>query len=512
MNSISPQMLGLVAGDMRLVGSASPQGQPPEPTLKRLVRAAVRWRWVLIAGVAAGAVVGAAVTLLSTRQYASTERLQIARDTAQVVNVGALSREVSVGDQEFYQTQYGLLRAQALAERVARDLGVVDDPAFFRMFHKSKDFATNPGPAGRAARNGIAGEILLARIEIAPVHGSSLVDIQATTPLPALSQRIAQTWSRDFIASNLERRQAPANYASQFLEARLDQLRGRLEASEQRALDYAASQGIIDLPSGVSTGATTDAAARTPVNSKIIRGRSLVSDDLIALNTALETATADRIQAAGKLAASGAAPDASGDALEYRAIGVLREQRADAASEYAKLAAQFAPDDPSAKAAHAQVDALDAAIRAEESRVHASLQQTYQAAQAREQALDQRVNALKGAYADLRQRSIQYNIYQREADTNRELYDALLQRYKEIGVAGAVENNNVAVIDAARLPSYPSSPRLSINLLLFTLAGAVIGVIVAAILQQIGDGTLKDEPSPAGGVTNDVGAGSARSA
>ena len=102
--------------------------------------------------------------------------------------------------------------------------------------------------------------------------------------------------------------------------------------------------------------------------------------------------------------------------------------------------------------------------------------------------LSQRVNALKAQLSDLRQRSIQYNIYQRDADTNRELYDGLLQRYKEIGVAGAAENNNVAVVDAARLPETPSSPRLSVNLLLFTLAGAILGLIVVAVLEQLGEG------------------------
>jgi len=504
MNSISPQMLGLVAGNVSLVKTSALEGRPPEATLKRLLRAAVRWRWILIGGIAAGAAVGVVITLAATRQYASTERLQISRETAQVVNVGALSRDVAIGDQEFYQTQYGLLRAQALAEHVARDLGVVDDPAFFRMFNKSEAFAANAGSAGRAKRNEIAGEILLARVEIAPVHGSSLVDVQATTPSPDLSQKIAQTWGRDFIASNLERRQAPASYASQFLETRLEQLRGRLEASERRAMDYAASHGIIDLPAG---GGGPRASS-----NEAIQGRSLVSDDIVSFNAALEGATTARIEANSRLAAANNQPDAGYGALEYRAIGVLREQRADAASEYAKLAAQFAPDDPSAKAAHAQVDALDAAIKSEENRIHASLQQTYQAALAREQALTQRVNTLKGALADLRQRSIQYNIYQRDAETNRELYDALLQRFKEIGVAGAVENNNVAVIDAARRPDQPSSPRLGINLLLFTLAGAVIGMIVAGALQQIGEGALEDEPSPGGGATNDAGVGSTRSA
>jgi succinoglycan biosynthesis transport protein ExoP len=108
-----------------------------------------------------------------------------------------------------------------------------------------------------------------------------------------------------------------------------------------------------------------------------------------------------------------------------------------------------------------------------------------------ENALTQRVTALKRSLADLRQRSIQYNIYQRDAATNRELYDALLQRYKEIGVAGAVESNNVAVVDPATSPRAPSSPRLSLNLGLFTLAGALLGAIAAAGLEQLDHGVTE---------------------
>jgi uncharacterized protein involved in exopolysaccharide biosynthesis len=481
MNSISPQMLGLLGREVTLVKGPG-EGDPAhgQATLKRLLRIGLRRRRLLIGAILAGAAIGGAVTLATPRQYASTVRLQVSRESAQVVNVGSISRDVSIGDQEFYQTQYGLLRAQTLAERVARDLGVVDDPAFFAMFGRKVAFAGHPGAAGRAARNAIAGEILLAHIEVAPVHGSSLVDVQAKSRSPELSQRIAQTWGRDFIASNLERRLGQSSYARQFLESRLDQLRDRLEASERRAMEYAAREGIIDLPQ-------TGGNARS-TRGDLVQGRSLVSDDLIALNTERDAATAERIKASSQLASFVSHPDATGDALGYRAIGLLRKERADAAGDYAKLAAQAPSDSVQAKAGRAQLDALDAAIKSEEDRLRASLQQTYQAALAREQALTQRVNALKAQLSDLRQRSIQYNIYQRDADTNRELYDGLLQRYKEIGVAGAAENNNVAVVDAARLPETPSSPRLSVNLLLFTLAGAILGLIVVAVLEQLGEG------------------------
>ena len=475
MNSISPQMLGLT-GPVTLLGTS---GEGPErgAGLRRLVRLAVRWRWVLIGCVVAGAVAGLLATLFMPRQYASTVRLQISRETAQVVNLGSVSRDVSIGDQEFYQTQYGLLRAQALADRVARDIGAVDDPAFFSMFGHADEFAGNPGPSGRAKRNEIAGRLLLDHVEVAPIHGSSLVDIQAHTPSPALSQRVARTWGQDFIAANLERRLQPSVYASQFLEARLAQLRDRLEASERRAADYAAANGIIDLPAtGTAPKSTIVDAGQT---------RSLITDDLVALNAAREAADAESVAAQARLAAVGAQPDASTDDLTNRAIGVLREERADAASEYATLMAGSAPDEAAAKAVRARLDALDAAIKTEEARIRTSLQQAYQAASGRQKALTQQVNALKGSMAELRQHSIQYNLYKRDADTNRELYDALLQRYKEVGVAGAAESNNVAVVDAARLPDRPSSPRLSINLLLFTLAGAVIGAIVAGVLDQL---------------------------
>jgi capsular exopolysaccharide synthesis family protein len=98
------------------------------------------------------------------------------------------------------------------------------------------------------------------------------------------------------------------------------------------------------------------------------------------------------------------------------------------------------------------------------------------------------VNALKGNLTDLRQRSIQYNIYQRDADTNRELYNALLQRYKEIGVAGGVEKNNVSIVDAPKLPDRPSSPKLLINVLLAMFFGGIAGMGVAAGLEQIDEG------------------------
>jgi len=109
----------------------------------------------------------------------------------------------------------------------------------------------------------------------------------------------------------------------------------------------------------------------------------------------------------------------------------------------------------------------------------------YREGEQREHALQGKVDQLKSSYLDLRRRSIQYNIYQQEVDTNRALYDGLLQRFKEIGVAGGVGVNNISIVDDAEAPSRPSSPRLLLNLAAALLAGLGIGALAAFALEQI---------------------------
>ena len=146
---------------------------------------------------------------------------------------------------------------------------------------------------------------------------------------------------------------------------------------------------------------------------------------------------------------------------------------------------QFEPGYPAARAIKSQIDVLDGAIGREESRVSGSVQADYQQARERERGLQAKVNELKSSYLDLRRRAIQYNIYQQEVDTNRALYDGLLQRFKEIGVAGGVGINNVAVVDTADVPQKPSSPRLMLNLLASLVAGLLLGGGLAMLLEQM---------------------------
>jgi capsular exopolysaccharide synthesis family protein len=114
----------------------------------------------------------------------------------------------------------------------------------------------------------------------------------------------------------------------------------------------------------------------------------------------------------------------------------------------------------------------------------------YQAALSQEQMLKGQLSSLRTQTLDVDSRSIQYNILKREVDTNRELYNGLLQRFKEVGVAGDVRANNISVIDRAEAPLFRFKPSLGLNLAVGMLLGLMLGVL-AAFVREFLDDTLK---------------------
>jgi succinoglycan biosynthesis transport protein ExoP len=447
------------------------------PMVRQYLRIATRWRYVILGAAVTCLLIGLIATLLMTPKYTATSTIEISRESNQITNFQGVERETSTIDQEFYQTQYGLLRSRALAERVANQLRLVDDPKFFERFGVKENTPafqlTNNRypPAGRAERQKVAGEILLKNLAVNPTRLSRLVDIAFTSPDPAFSAKVANTWAEAFIQTNLERKVQATAYGRNLLERQLRLQKERLDESQRQLVNYASQQQIINLPAQSSNGTTT-------------AERSIVADDLASLNASLLQATADRIQAEARYREAGRA-GASTEALRNIAINSLRSRRAELAADYQKLMVQFEPGYPAARAIKSQIDQIDGAIAREERRVSGSLEADYREAQSREEALKARVDRLKSSYLDLRRRSIQYNIYQQEVDTNRALYDGLLQRYKEIGVAGGVGVNNVAVVDTADVPEKPSSPRMLLNLAASLLAGLFIGAALALVLEQI---------------------------
>lgn len=437
-----------------------------------------RRKWLILGTVAAFLVGGLLVTLLTTPLYKTSAMLEIQRENRNFADVKGTDQAQAANDTEFYQTQYGLLKSRELAERIARTLRLGDDPAFFEHYGaKAPEGQFDNGQpiqtqAARNARVKAAGGLVLAHMDVEPERLSRLVEISFTSPDPALSKRVVDAWSVNFIQSTLERRYAATSYARNFLEDRLGQLRNRIDQSERALVGYASRANIVNIPG------STDSSGQTSGE------RSLVVDDLANLNRELAVATAERITAESRLSGSGATKEQ----LDSTTQSTLRARRAELAADYARILQQFDASYPPARAIQAQIRSIDGALAGESGRVNAVVRQTFQSAQERERQLTAQVNKLTSRVLDFRRRSIQYNILQREVDTNRQLYDALLQRYKEIGVAGGVGVNNIAVVDDAEVPARPARPRPLFNMGIALLAGLVAGCGLALLLEQIDEG------------------------
>ena len=478
MNLVPTNLIGEVSAAEPATAAVRLTDSAPVPMIRQYLRIALRWRYVIVGISAACILLGLIVTLLMTPKYTATATIEIARDASQVTGFQGVERETSTFDQEFYQTQYGLLKSRALSERVANQLRLIDDPQFFQRFKVASQapafrLVNGRYPAAeRSERQRVAGEILRANLSVNPIRLSRLVEVSFTSPDSDFSARVANAWAENFIQTNLERKVQATSYGRNLLQRQLGLQKERLDESQRQLVNYASQQGIINLPAqGGGNGTTTSE-------------RSIVADDLATLNTALSQATAERIQAEARYQQAGRA-GTSPEALRNQAINNLRQRRAELAADYQRMMAQFAPDYPAAKAIQSQVDQLDRSIAREESRVSGSIQGDYREAIGRERALQAKVDQLKANYLDLRRRSIQYSIYQQEVDTNRALYDGLLQRFKEIGVAGGVGINNISVVDPADVPQVPSSPRRILNLLIALVVGLGLGGLAAFVLEQL---------------------------
>ena len=457
--------------------------QEAESPLTQYVQVLLRRRWIVIGVTVAGLLAALFITATTTRLYRATASLEIAREAAKVVNVTGVEPNAQVMNQEFYQTQYGLLKSRALAELVVRKLRLTENDAFLYGYAGGGPPANAPAKnsANRASLERRAAGMVMANLAIQPIRSSSLVNVSFDSPDPQLSARVVNAIAENFIASNLARRFDASAYARKFLEDRLAQVRARLEESERALVTYASRERIINLdaPSGGS-----DQAVATP-------GQSLVASDLTALNAALTTAKTERAMTEARYnQARRGGGFGVAESLSDPTIGTLRNSRAQLSAEYSRLLAQFKPDYPTMVALKQQIDELDRQLSRQAGGIVSALKANYDAAVQREANLQAQVDGLKDSVLDLRSRSIQYNIYQRDADTNRTLYDGLLQRYKEIGIAGGVGTNNVSIVDAALAPSSPFTPRTSMNLLLGFIVGLLLGAAIAFLLEQLDESII----------------------
>ncbi|HTN13495.1 MAG TPA: polysaccharide biosynthesis tyrosine autokinase [Sphingomonadaceae bacterium] len=435
-----------------------------------------RNRWLIAAIIGLALAASIAATMIDTPRYTASASVQINDQSEQVLGeeLDAQTEVNKASDVErFLNTQIEILRSRGLAQRVARRLDLTGNERFFAAMGlplPDKDMS-------QAAQRDQLIDLLQSNMDTNLPRNSRIVTISFSSTDPALSASIVNTFADEFIQSNLQRRFDSSAYARTFIGEQLDEARARLETSERELNAYARSAGLIRMRDTTSDGQGSDGGSG-----------SVTSSSLMQINQAANSAKAERIAAEGRWRTEQSTPlFASQAVLSNPTVQNLMTRRAELEAELKKNRQRYLDDHPTVLQGEAELATVNQQLTQVAANVRDSIRAQYTAAQAAETRLSSQVEQLQGATLAEQDRAVRYNTLAREADTNRSLYDGLLQRFRELNAAAGIANSNLAIIDRADPPLDPSSPSLIKNLAIALTLSLVLAAIVVFLRDQLDD-------------------------
>ena len=441
-------------------------------------------RWTVLATFVLIFGIVALATLKQTPLYQSKATLEIEKENPNIVTAQDLF-EVDNVTNTFLETQYKVLDSESLARRVIRDLQLDQLPEFNPPRHwwfpqePSGPVAASPSKAKPDMPQADTDAVRSAlkrfkdRLDIEPVKQSRIVEVTFESEDPILSARAVNDLASTYIDRNLELRWDAAQKASGWLSQQLVSLQGRLEKSEADMQQYTRENGLLFLENEKGTS----------VNMVDARLRQLQEELTRAQGSRIEKESLFRLVGAGDHAALPTV-------FENRELQDLTLRVSELRSQDALLGSTFSADYPKRLQLQNQIDEAQRVLEQERERAATRIQDDYLAADHRETMLQRAFADAQRDANDIAEKSVQYNILKRDVDTNRGLYEGLLERLKQAGVSAGLKESNIRIVDAAVPPKYPVKPRVALDLSLGILVGLGLG-IGAAFLQEHSDDSLK---------------------
>jgi polysaccharide biosynthesis transport protein len=456
------------------------------PSLRDYWQVVTKHKWKIVGCFLAAVGITALILFSTTPIYTAKATLLIERTEPQVVNIKqVLSESAGAEESSYYESQYQVLKSRSLAAEVIKGQGLDKNPEFTspggdgnfiaqlvaQLWHKPVAWLNSLFlPAVRSNSgdlSGVSSQLIDAyggMLNVEPVKRSRIVTIAISAPSPALAAKIANAHAEGYVRQGFTLRAQANEEARKFLESKLGELKDRVQKSEDSLNRFRQGKGIISLDDK----------------------ENIVVDRLADLNRHLTEAEAERIglEAQARLIKRrdyDSLPAVIGNSL----IQGLRAQVVQLESEHAKLAAQFLPGYPRLAQVKAQLEETKSKLAQQINSVVEGINSAYFAASGKERALKLQMDKQKSDALALKDAAVEYAILAREADTNKQLYDSVLGRYKEINLAGEIPASNVSILDRAEIPTRPSKPNKRLNLMLGALLGLIGGLGLALLLEHL---------------------------
>jgi polysaccharide biosynthesis transport protein len=460
----------------------------------------VRKRLALVIGVVFGVMVLTAIyAYMQTPMYTAQATILLKPGTPQIMEGKDASQDQlqDMYDSDMYEnfqkTQYEILRSRTLAAYVIRAENLESNKAFMgpapqpglissalssvsQWLNHTKGRKAPPPVVDHKVSNGVPPNLIsayLSGLQIKPITDTDLVAIGYVSSDKTLAAKLANAHAHGYIRLGIELRSQSNEEAENFLKERLGELKDSLEKSEVALNDYRRAKGII------------------PGLMSLDGKETVVLDRVSELSKDLTTAQVERIGLEAQMQLINSRKyDSMPVVMSDGGVQTAEEQLNSLDADYASMGKKFKPDYPPMMQLAAKRAELQRRLDAQISRVVSGIQGSYQAASDKEKKLQTEMDKERQQALGLNDAAVEYAILQREVDTNRELYESVLERMKGIGLAAESQTSNIIIVDPAETPGAPSSPR-KFSMTMRNSALALVAVIGLVFGLEYLDTTLK---------------------
>ena len=464
-----------------------------EIDLRDLIDTIIRRKTVVLACLLFCFLTVALYTFMVTPQFKAMGVLRVSSQSDKLTKFDDVE-STALKSMEFQQTQVKLLQSEQLASRVISRMDLTNNPDYNKKPEAGSDEAQTKGLfeslktfirpeedsntlslLDEEAQDRIVVDQSLDRFKklfnVSPVRNSELVEVTFTSVSPALAAEVTNTAMDEFINMHMDSRLKASQDAGKFLNKQIEGAQVKLEKSELELQAFAKKIGIVSLDPK----------------------QNLTMRQLEELNDALAKARSSRITLEARYLQLNS-PESKGNLfrmVENNLIQDLKKQQATLLAEYEQLSTTFKPGYPRMLELKAQMDETEQRIQAEKNAIFDSIRDEYETAKKSEEYLASRTEEQKQRAMELEEKATQYKIFAREVETNKIIYQSLLERSKEIEATLGSSVTNIQVVDMARAPLYPFKPRVALNLALGLVLG-IMGGVGAAFLLEYFDNTIKN--------------------
>jgi capsular exopolysaccharide synthesis family protein len=435
--------------------------------------------------------------------YSATTKVLIQRFNPMVVKVDEVM-PTDAWSNDYYQTQYEILKSRSLARDVIKELRLYEHPEFnsspkkgFSPFELPSAVASVVHTIVSYARgsNGDSQDKIkinddeidplspyinayLGRLKIIPVKNSRLAKITFVGHDPELVAKVANTHARAYINKTLEMKLSATQDAIAWLDKRLKELKYNLKKSEEALQLFQQKEDIVSLRTILTAG---DGSGN----------ENLVVQKLVELNTKLTEARARRIeletlyrQLKG-LSSDARAAETIPYVVQSPLVQKIKADLIELNRQYTELQGKYGERHPRMVSLRKEMRGLRRKLSAEVLKIAKSVEIQYKMALAREKGLENALLQAKKEIMDLNKKAIQYGVLQREVETNRQIYDMILKRAKETSLTSGLKSTNIFIVDRAEMPSVPFAPRVKRSVIMACLAGLGVGLLLVFLMEYL---------------------------